>query len=182
MRSKARDQLIRLSKIKAVSRTLDVDKADTSPVNQSLCRVFVCSPIGLWVSSCQTRNKNHSQLGRCKEYFDLRCYLLRQVTPEDKKALELDFNEQLQAEVDLLLNFSHCGRKEDSAFLAGHIQLMETFVELLSSEDQEQLEKLGRALIPEVVSSFLFPASKLRGENRLRFAAFSKVSLQNERQ
>ncbi len=169
VRQKARDQLIRLSKLKVAARCLDLDSdsATSSPSNltpkQQLTKLLLKTPVPLWIPACSARGITHSLLAQCTEYFDLRSSLLKGLSRREQQLLEEDAASMIEDELTFLHNFAVGGggnarqQKLDCPLLAGHFKLVEA---LLTCEGVNK-KLVGATLIPEVLSSFLFPASRL---------------------
>ncbi len=184
VRAQARDQLIRLSKIRQAARALNLEEGglhepgSLSP-RKTLTKLLLKTPVPLWAPTCTARGISHSLLSQCGEYFDLRCSLLRGLTLRDQKALDESAQSMVEDELTFLQNFTLCNRHRDCILLSGHLRLLEA---LLTCEGVDKRE-VGAALIPEVLSSFLFPASKLmrdgaldRNSSALNFELFKDLN------
>ncbi len=182
VRATARDQLIRLSKIRHAARALNLEEGiqETSlSARQMLTKILLKTPVPLWAPTCTARGISHSLLSQCGEYFDLRCALLRGMTQRDQKALGENAQSMVEDELTFLQNFTLCNRHRDCSLLSGHLRLLEA---LLTCEGVDK-RQVGAALIPEILASFLFPASKLmrdgvldRSSSALNFELFKDLN------
>eukprot|EP00095_Tigriopus_kingsejongensis_P003305 maker-scaffold355_size198070-snap-gene-0.39 protein:Tk03305 transcript:maker-scaffold355_size198070-snap-gene-0.39-mRNA-1 annotation:"ubiquitin carboxyl-terminal hydrolase 24 isoform x8" len=161
VRKKACQQLIRLSKIRVAARALDMDnpeaKGPESPKHM-LTTTILKFPVPLWMPCSKSRGISPIILSQCAEYFDLRCELLRGLDVKQQKELELNPKTMIDDELTFLVNFTVSNRFEDCTVLAGHLKVVET---LLTCEGVDK-KKLGKKLVPDLLSSFLFPASRIR--------------------
>ncbi len=167
VRAKARDQLIKLSRVRCTARALNLDLDAPQPETLSpkyvLTRLLLKTPVPLWAPTCTARGISHSLLSQCSEYFDLRCTLLRELTARDQALLEKNAQSMVDDELNFLQNFTLCNRYRDCCLLSGHLRLLEA---LLTCEGVEK-KQVGSKVIPEILSSFLFPAAKLMREGEL---------------
>lgn len=173
------DQLNRLCKIKVAARCLNLD-GDSTNSNKSvtpfhfLTKTLLKTPVPLWAPSCRARGLSHTILGQSTQYFSLRCSLLKGLSVLQLDQLEENANSMIEDELLLLQNFSPC-RAEDCTLLAGHLRLVEA---LLSCEGVDK-QKVGKCLIPDLLTSFLFPASRLMAEGGLNNLSSSMDTVNN---
>ena len=78
----------------------------------------------------------------------------------------------VEDEISWLFNFSPCHNSSDSVLLAGHIKLLKA---LLSCQGVDRRE-VGLAVIPQFISTYLFPASKVISEGGLADSSARDVS------
>ena len=78
----------------------------------------------------------------------------------------------VEDEITWLFNFSACNSTSDSILLTGHIKLLKS---LLSCQGVDKRE-VGRAVIPQFLTTYLFPASKLISEGGLTDTASGQTS------
>ncbi|KAG1652915.1 Ubiquitin carboxyl-terminal hydrolase 24 [Nymphon striatum] len=134
---------------------------------QFVTQLILNAHLPLWVSSSRTRGTSQRLLSHCKEYFDLRCRLLKKLTAQDQVIFNIKLNEMISDEISWLNNFttsSHVDLQEsDCALLSGHLFLIRS---LLTGEGINK-SKIGRTLIPDIIENCLFPASKMIAEGGL---------------
>jgi len=166
VRQRASDQFVRLSKIKLVSRNLNMSgETNVGPMNPRLflIRTLLKTPVPLWMPSCKARTSSHSMTAQCTQYFELRCRLLQGMTLKEQEFLQESSSQMIEDEITWLHNFTPCSNVLDCTLLAGHIRLVEA---LLTCQGVSKVE-VGTNLIPELISIYLFPASKLFSEGGL---------------
>ena len=171
VRQEAADQFHRLSKIKLVSRSLSMS-GEAAPGFSSnspkhfLIQLLLKTPVPLWMPSCKARSASHQLTSQCGEYFELRCRLLQGLSLAEQELAGARAATMVEDEISWLFNFSPCSAAagdRDGVLLAGHIKLLKA---LLSCQGVDRRE-VGRAVIPQFVSTYLFPASKLISEGGL---------------
>ena len=114
--------------------------------------------------SCKARSASHQLTSQCGEYFSLRCSLLQNMTRLEQEQVTGLAPGMVEDEISWLFNFSPCNSTiSDSPLLAGHIKLLKA---LLSCQGVDKKE-VGLAVIPQFISTYLFPASKLIREGGL---------------
>uniref|UniRef100_S4RRQ4 Uncharacterized protein n=1 Tax=Petromyzon marinus TaxID=7757 RepID=S4RRQ4_PETMA len=125
-----------------------------------LLRVILQARLPLWTPAGTLRGHHQRLLAQCKEYFDLRCRLLEDMTDTDMKMLEVSPAAMLEDEITWLDNYEppaalwcHSG----TSLLAGHLRLINTLL-MLSTQDKDQI---GPHLIRQLLETFLFPAAKI---------------------
>ena len=155
-------------KVRLVSRALQLGGESLgSPTvpqpRQFLVSILLKTPVPLWMPSCKARTASHQMTSQCAQYFELRCRLLQGMQLQDQQTLQVSAAQMVEDEVTYLFNFSPCNRVADSALLAGHIKLVKS---LLSCEGVNK-EEVGALIIPQFLTSYLFPASKLIAEGGL---------------
>ena len=155
-------------KVRLVSRALQLGgETQGSPTvpqpRQFLVSILLKTPVPLWMPSCKARTASHQMTSQCAQYFELRCRLLQGMQLQDQQTLQVSAAQMVEDEVTYLFNFSPCNRVADSALLAGHIKLVKS---LLSCEGVNK-EEVGALIIPQFLTSYLFPASKLIAEGGL---------------
>ena len=170
VRQEAADQFYRLSKIRNVSRSLALsgDSGPTSVFSTNspkhfLIQILLKTPVPLWMPSCKSRSSSHQLMCQCGQYFDLRCRLLQSMSVQEQEILGSLAAVMVEDEITWLFNFSPCNSTSDSILLTGHIKLLKS---LLSCQGVDKRE-VGKAVIPQFISSYLFPASRLISEGGL---------------
>ncbi|XP_067939467.1 ubiquitin carboxyl-terminal hydrolase 24-like [Watersipora subatra] len=140
-----------------------------------LLKVILQARLPYWVTNCTTRGARQRLLSQCLQYFDLRCELLKQLSPEEKVVLEMNVLSHLEDELAWLGNFQpSCKRGSDAStddiLLTGHLRLVSC---LLTCEGVDK--ERHTALIHTLLDDFLFPAAKLEkcADSRDSLAEFS---------
>ena len=173
VRSTACEQLKRLTRIKPVlkassRRALDLDlelessnskkttvTEDTAAARFLLTKLILKAPVPLWTSTC--KRINHLLLRHCTEYFELRCFLLHSLSSQEQTKLSLCAKTMLEDELTFLNTYVPCSRQEDCTLLAGHLKV----VEALIAADGVNIGEVGANIIPVLLDTHLFPASKI---------------------
>ena len=76
---------------------------------------------------------------------------------------DITVSQMIDDEISWLHNFTPCSQLVDCTLLAGHIRLVEA---LITCQGVDKVE-VGASLVPELVSIYLFPASKLIAQGGL---------------
>lgn len=80
-------------------------------------------------------------LSQCKEYFELGCHLLNELTTEDQQVLRIKPKEMIEDELNWIQGFSPSNslalQPADNALLTGHFSLIRT---LLTCEGVEKID------------------------------------------
>ena len=173
VRKRSCEQFVRLSKIRITNRNLNFELCETSKSNmaskylspkQFLTKALLKTPVPLWMPSCKARGISHAILAQCSEYFELRCYLLRNLSKQEQDLLGENANQMMEDELTFLNNFTPCHRLPiDCILIAGHLRLMEALVTC----DGINKTSVGTALIPEILNCYLFPSSRLIADGAL---------------
>ncbi|CAB4058031.1 USP9_24 [Lepeophtheirus salmonis] len=154
VRQKARDQLIRFSKIPYVRRKIFSSDNSNGPIpspKSFLTQVLLKTPVPLWMPSCKARGTSHIILSQCSEYFELRCSLMRDLTLEDQKTLLSEpASQMLDDELSFLYNYTPCHRLSDCNLLAGHLKLVEA---LLTCDGVNKARIASRIIVDDSNSS-----------------------------
>ena len=109
---------------------------------------------------------------QCGQYFDLRCRLLQNMSLQEQEIIGNMAAGMVEDEITWLFNFSPCNSTSDSILLTGHIKLLKS---LLSCQGVDKRE-VGRAVIPQFLTTYLFPASKLISEGGLTDTASGQTT------
>ena len=83
-------------RLTARSLNLDGDSGDSKSSShrlltpkQFLTRTILKAPVPLWMPSCKARGISHAILAQCTEYFDLRAYLLGEMSFREQECHEV---------------------------------------------------------------------------------------------
>ena len=158
------DQFMKLSKIRITNRNLSFELDNSSAYSsrylnpkQFLTKALLKTPVALWMPSCKARGISHSILGQCSEYFELRCFLLKNLSKHEQNLLGENACQMMEDEITFLNNFTTCHRLHiDCVLIAGHLRLMEALVTC----DGVEKVVVGKTLIPEILNIYLFPSSR----------------------
>ena len=164
VRQRSCEQLIRLSKIRITNRNLNFELNESVTTTsrylnpkQFLTKALLKTPVALWMPSCKARGISHAILAQCSEYFDLRCFLLKNLTKHEQDLLGENACQMMEDELTFLNNFTTCHRLQiDCILISGHLRLMEALVTC----DGIDKTVVGKTLIPEILNSYLFPSSR----------------------
>ncbi|XP_014661859.1 PREDICTED: ubiquitin carboxyl-terminal hydrolase 24-like [Priapulus caudatus] len=157
VRDQARKQFLQLSR--TVCPPLEGAAGQTSP-HHFILHVLLKAHLPLWVSSGTTRGSSQRLLAQCTQYFELRAKLLENLTLSEQQDLQVTVSAMLTDELEWLNNFSTSEKPSlvagDNALLAGHFRLIRS---LLMCEGIHK-QHVGKNLLEDLLSEFLFPASK----------------------
>lgn len=163
VRQRSCEQFVKLSKIRITNRNLnyELNEQNTSSKylspKQFLTKALLKTPVPLWMPSCKARGISHSILSQCTEYFDLRCFLLKNLSKQEQDLLGENAGQMMEDELTFLNNFTPCHRLHiDCILIAGHLRLMEALVTC----DGVEKTVVGATLIPEILNMYLFPSSR----------------------
>ena len=164
VRKRSCEQFMKLSKIRITNRNLnyelnEANNASSRYLNpkQFLTKALLKTPVALWMPSCKARGISHAILGQCSEYFDLRCFLLKNLSTNEQNLLGENACQMMEDEITFLNNFTTCHRLQiDCVLIAGHLRLMESLVTC----DGVDKTAVGKTLIPELLNVYLFPSSR----------------------
>ena len=167
VRQSSCEQFVKLSKIRITNRNLSFELSDFVSSNASsskylspkqfLTKALLKTPVPLWMPSCKARGISHSILAQCTEYFELRCFLLKNLSKQEQDLLGENAHQMMEDELTFLNNFTLCHRLHiDCILIAGHLRLMEALVTC----DGIDKTVVGATLIPEILNVYLFPSSR----------------------
>ncbi|KAK2177004.1 hypothetical protein NP493_624g01033 [Ridgeia piscesae] len=124
-------------------------------------QILLKARLPFWVCSSNTRGASYRLLKQCTQYFKLRCRLLKHLTADDQRHLQLNVVSMLSDEIDWLRNFvtsqNEHVHETDNLLLAGHLTLLNT---LLTCDGIDKTLS-GEQLVHDLLHDFIFPASKL---------------------
>jgi hypothetical protein len=118
---------------------------------QFLTKTILKTPVPLWMPSCKARGISHAILSQCSEYFDLRSYLLGEMSFREQECLGVSSKQMIEDELNFLHNFTPCHRAVDCTLIAGHLRLVEA---LLLCDGVDKVA-VGANLIRELVEILL---------------------------
>ena len=144
---------------------------------QFLTKTILKTPVPLWMPSCKARGISHAILAQCTEYFDLRSYLLGDMSLREQECLGVSSKQMIEDELNFLHNYTPCHRAVDCTLLAGHLRLVEA---LLLCEGVDKVA-VGENLIKELLNVYLFPSSRLIADGALSNGGLMSIDLTEAR-
>ncbi|XP_065904481.1 ubiquitin carboxyl-terminal hydrolase 24-like isoform X2 [Dysidea avara] len=170
VRSAASDQFNRLCKdvnISGGGQTLNTDPSQVKRTKLApaetpqhfFLHLLLNADIPLWCHKKPHVLQDLRLVGRCLQFFQLKCQILSSLTIQEQERLQVNVERKLDVEIDWLRNVEieeHSG-EEMQMLLAGHLKLVTA---LFSCEGIEK-KKYGKDLCCSLIHQFLFPASTL---------------------
>jgi len=171
------------SRLTARALNLDSDSGDIKSSHrlltpkQFLIKTIMKTPVPLWMPSCKGRGISHAILAQCTEYFNLRSYLLGDMSLREQECLSVCSKQMIEDELNFLHNYTPCHRPVDCTLLAGHLRLVEA---LLLCEGVDKVA-VGANLIKELLNVYLFPSSRLIADGALSNGGLMSIDLTEAR-
>ena len=167
------------------ARALNLDGESSDPKashrlltpKQFLTKTILKAPVPLWMPSCKARGISHAILAQCTEYFDLRSYLLGEMSLREQECQGVSSKQMIEDELNFLHNYTPCHRPVDCTLLAGHLRLVEA---LLLCEGVDKVA-VGANLIKELLNVYLFPSSRLIADGALSNGSLVSIDLTEAR-
>ncbi len=124
-----------------------------------LISLIIKARLPLWLSSSLTRKSSQNLIAQSTEYFNLRCALLDNMNIDEQSAYSIDIKKMLNDEVNWFTSFTPTKSLKhlDNILLTGHLNITRS---LLTCETANKAD-IGDEIIPQLVKTFLFPASYL---------------------